>query len=713
MYRRNKWTRIGMLAVMCLLFLTRSGEAQHVQAQEEPYDGWLSYTSEKGGYFFDYPPVSFDVIEGPHGVTVLRPDTASGTDGDIIFEYLAYELDDVTDDLVAWFDLYIDYHGEPIDPKASRAVIARLQKAESQQAIIETPVTSPIYVYGYLFTNGKVVWRLFTNSTNETDRQLVDQIAGTVQFTMHAPLSIQELYAPDPVPGISSVAEMKEFHRDSDLAKEAYRIRADTGETPAELLEQMSERAKILYELALKNNASSIQAYDARRASPPPVIEYTDEMYQSYLKSERDYANGTLVPTVDDKPRLESREFRQFLPWLSSDPSSNRSLVPSTYSGFTTSLPQPRSSDAAQALCDGAPFPTRIIDRRRGMPTRFAPPIRVIGKPIRCGSEKHIIVTGRDGYAIDIEAVIGTNVYGTTQNEYVYERYGEWTSGDGYGNLVRTMVQFDTGGVMREYHLIYAHLSSISSGVITGTSVGPSTVIAQSGNTGNVGAHLHFAIATKEGDEYYPVDLSPLKGFTPDLTYPKHCTVCAHVENHTDGHRPLIIEANEFKESYAGYTYPSHYWNCSQYWGDKHTGFCYRAAVPLAPEWGFDPINTSNSYQSPRMDYELWISDAGIYRLWVCGMGGSSDDDSLHMGVDGIPKFSADRIDGFHTSQWVWKSQTMDGPYPVFYLSTGYHDINVWARENGLRIDRVLLTKDLNFNPTTAQVRCAGEGLYP
>ena len=53
----------------------------------------------------------------------------------------------------------------------------------------------------------------------------------------------------------------------------------------------------------------------------------------------------------------------------------------------------------------------------------------------------------------------------------------------------------------------------------------------------------------------------------------------------------------------------------------------------------------------------------------------------------------------------------MDGSDPYLYLAQNYSNIDIYARENGMRIDRILLTKDFTYNPTTAGIRCGAQGL--
>ena len=49
----------------------------------------------------------------------------------------------------------------------------------------------------------------------------------------------------------------------------------------------------------------------------------------------------------------------------------------------------------------------------------------------------------------------------------------------------------------------------------------------------------------------------------------------------------------------------------------------------------------------------------------------------------------------------------MNGARPYLDVSEGERVINIWMREDGMRIDRVLLTRQVGYNPT-GNIRCGG-----
>ena len=64
-------------------------------------------------------------------------------------------------------------------------------------------------------------------------------------------------------------------------------------------------------------------------------------------------------------------------------------------------------------------------------------------------------------------------------------------------------------------------------------------------------------------------------------------------------------------------------------------------------------LNTGFVEASPRLDYAVRFAQAGTYYLWVRAIGPNVGGDSLHLGLDGAPQATSDRVSGF-TSSWRW-----------------------------------------------------------
>jgi hypothetical protein len=90
---------------------------------------------------------------------------------------------------------------------------------------------------------------------------------------------------------------------------------------------------------------------------------------------------------------------------------------------------------------------------------------------------------------------------------------------------------------------------------------------------------------------------------------------------------------------------------------------------------------------SPRMVYNVDFTSTGTFYLFLRGdtgpQGGGSD--SAFAGLDNVPAGTYfDFDDG--TNVWGWISQTIN------VSTTGVHTITVWGREDGVRIDKIVVS---------------------
>ncbi|MBL8792665.1 MAG: Ig-like domain-containing protein [Planctomycetia bacterium] len=103
---------------------------------------------------------------------------------------------------------------------------------------------------------------------------------------------------------------------------------------------------------------------------------------------------------------------------------------------------------------------------------------------------------------------------------------------------------------------------------------------------------------------------------------------------------------------------------------------------------------------SPRLDYQVNFVKTGIHYVWVRGLGPTANDDSLHVGLDGAAVASADKV-GNLTTAYGWTRNTLDGVVATINVTTvGVHTINVWMREDGVVLDKLLLTTNASYTPT-------------
>ena len=111
-------------------------------------------------------------------------------------------------------------------------------------------------------------------------------------------------------------------------------------------------------------------------------------------------------------------------------------------------------------------------------------------------------------------------------------------------------------------------------------------------------------------------------------------------------------------------------------------------------------VNTGYVTGSPQLNFPVLFTTTGTYQVWVRGLGAGSADRTVHAGLDGVGPTTADRISGFSTA-YGWSKSTLDGPVATISVtSAGVHTVNLWMREDGFRVDRLLLTTNTGTVPS-------------
>lgn len=130
--------------------------------------------------------------------------------------------------------------------------------------------------------------------------------------------------------------------------------------------------------------------------------------------------------------------------------------------------------------------------------------------------------------------------------------------------------------------------------------------------------------------------------------------------------------------------------------GHTGSGFVY-----AGPDDG-SLYGTSPGYLngSPRLDYQVEFASAGTYYVWVRGMKADGSSDSVHVGLDGQANTTADRTQILGTG-FNWNRNRVGGGIATLVVpSAGVHTVNIWMREDGVRIDKLIVTDDANYTPT-------------
>ncbi len=103
---------------------------------------------------------------------------------------------------------------------------------------------------------------------------------------------------------------------------------------------------------------------------------------------------------------------------------------------------------------------------------------------------------------------------------------------------------------------------------------------------------------------------------------------------------------------------------------------------------------------SPELRYSVNFSNPGTYYIWVRGYAESSESVSIYVGLDGASPAAA-QIDLPKTGAWSW-SNTAAGsavPVAVTVATAGAHTLNIWMRDAGFALDKIILTLNARYSP--------------
>jgi WD40 repeat protein len=104
---------------------------------------------------------------------------------------------------------------------------------------------------------------------------------------------------------------------------------------------------------------------------------------------------------------------------------------------------------------------------------------------------------------------------------------------------------------------------------------------------------------------------------------------------------------------------------------------------------------------SPKLDYRIHITDAGTYKVYVRAAGEDHYANSYHIGLNGEPVQTADRMENLGSrNEWIWSNDTKDNdPATLTFPKAGLYTLNLWMREDGVQVDKMVLMKDGSSKP--------------
>jgi hypothetical protein len=104
---------------------------------------------------------------------------------------------------------------------------------------------------------------------------------------------------------------------------------------------------------------------------------------------------------------------------------------------------------------------------------------------------------------------------------------------------------------------------------------------------------------------------------------------------------------------------------------------------------------------SPEVDFKVNFTTIGTYYVWVRAAATTNNEDTCHVGIDG-PSDLTRRVYVSAGGAYNWgNNNTAGGARAAIQVTTpGPHTINLWMREDGIKVDKLLLTTDSTYKPS-------------
>lgn len=154
----------------------------------------------------------------------------------------------------------------------------------------------------------------------------------------------------------------------------------------------------------------------------------------------------------------------------------------------------------------------------------------------------------------------------------------------------------------------------------------------------------------------------------------------------------VVVETENYTGSAPGTGIArKHYWKEESGYYDSSNGMALKAS----PNYR---VNTRDTTDGPRLDYDAYFTTTGTYYFWVRMWGPGGSNNSVHGGIDGIPASYGKTGISVTSYRWKWIDKVVDR-VTVNVDTPGVHTINIWMREDGTRIDKIMLTTDAGYTP--------------
>ncbi|MBX2819964.1 MAG: hypothetical protein KTR29_09800 [Rhodothermaceae bacterium] len=187
------------------------------------------------------------------------------------------------------------------------------------------------------------------------------------------------------------------------------------------------------------------------------------------------------------------------------------------------------------------------------------------------------------------------------------------------------------------------------------------------------------------------LNLQPLGSYNDDLL---ESPELANSTAFTFDDRTLLIEAESFHQARSRNNL---HWTLDK----NRNGYGGSGAMVVLPDRGIR-IRDSHQRESPALDYKIMFPERGTYYIWLRSWAKDNNSNSLILGLNGTPLPSYTKeIETDEYEEWHWTRSLMTSRRHarVEIRSPGIHTLNIWMREDGLYLDRILITKRRSDRP--------------
>ena len=164
--------------------------------------------------------------------------------------------------------------------------------------------------------------------------------------------------------------------------------------------------------------------------------------------------------------------------------------------------------------------------------------------------------------------------------------------------------------------------------------------------------------------------------------------------------RLLVLEAEHFHTTQA---------QGGQSWlQDSTLDYSGDGTMVAQPDSG-NRVDADYATTSPSLDFQVNFLTTGTHYIWVRGLAADMTGDSIHVGLDSEQFDSSSRLQVINGDWQIantdieWTRRTEEGAVASINITqTGEHTLNIWMHEDGVIVDKLLLTTDPDYIPTGA-----------